>query len=220
VLTFQNGLTAPDQLAAVVGAEHVLIGTTIVETTIMEPGVVGHLSPGSLVTVAALDGLPTPSAELVAQTLSAAGITTTVAPDGHRALWEKAMVLIPIATITAVCQAPLGPIRDLPATRALLLTLIAEVNAVARARGYDLSAAQKRAGGMIDRVAPTMKASMARDFERGSRTELEALTGALLTMGDGLGVDVPATRTAYAILKLRENAVGAGSALGILGDKR
>jgi 2-dehydropantoate 2-reductase len=60
-----------------------------------------------------------------------------------------------------------------------------------------------------------MKASMARDFERGNRTELEALTGALVRMADAKGVDVPASRTAYAILKLREQALaGAGSPLG------
>ena len=33
---------------------------------------------------------------------------------------------------------------------------------------------------------------MARDFERGNRTELEALTGALVRLADAKGVDVPA----------------------------
>jgi len=50
-----------------------------------------------------------------------------------------------------------------------------------------------------------MKASMARDFERGNRTELEALTGALVRMAGARSVDVPAARTAYAILKLRQH---------------
>jgi ketopantoate reductase len=49
-----------------------------------------------------------------------------------------------------------------------------------------------------------MKASMARDFERGTRTELEALTGALVRMADAKGVHVSVSRAAYAILKLRE----------------
>src|SRR5438552_6071578 len=44
LLTLQNGLDAPDQVAAVVGKEHVLIGTTALETTILEPGVINHLS--------------------------------------------------------------------------------------------------------------------------------------------------------------------------------
>jgi 2-dehydropantoate 2-reductase len=204
LLTFQNGVSAPDQVAAIVGAEHVQIGTTGLETTIVEPGVIGHLSPGHYVSVSALDGPPTPSVELTAETLRGAGIKTTVAPDGRQALWEKALILMPMATITAVCQSALGPIRALPATRELTATLLAETAAVARAYGYDLPAASERAGSIIEHAAPTMKASMARDFERGTRTELEALTGALVRMADARGVSVPAARTAYAILKLRD----------------
>jgi 2-dehydropantoate 2-reductase len=105
-----------------------------------------------------------------------------------------------------VCRAPIGQIRDLPETRALVETLLDEVSAVARACGYDLPEARARAHAMLMEVAPPgMKASMARDFERGGRTELEALTGALVRMADARGVDVPATRTAYAILKLRQH---------------
>jgi 2-dehydropantoate 2-reductase len=224
LLTFQNGVVAPDQVAAIVGEQHVLIGTTGLETTILEPGVIGHLSPGHYVSVSALHGPPTPAVEHTAQALRDAGIQTTIAPDGHRALWEKAVLLIPMATVTAVCQAPLGPIRDLPETRQLTSTLIDEVGAVARACGYDLPAANERARSIIERAAPTMKASMARDFERGSRTELEALTGALVRMADERGVDVPATRTAYAVLKLRElapaQAAGFESRVGISADRR
>jgi 2-dehydropantoate 2-reductase len=205
LLTFQNGLDAPDQVAAIVGREHVLIGTTGLETTILEPGVIGHLSKWHFLTVSALDGPPTPQVDHVAEAFRSAGATVSVAPDGRRTLWEKAWALIPMATITAVCRAPIGEIRDLPETRALVETLLDEVSAVARARGYDLPEARARAHAMMMEIAPPgMKASMARDFERGGRTELEALTGALVRLADAQGVDVPATRTAYAILKLRQ----------------
>jgi len=59
-----------------------------------------------------------------------------------------------------------------------------------------------------------MTTSMARDFERGRRTELDALAGALVRLADAKGVDVPATRTAYAVLKLRARQE-AGSAEGL-----
>jgi 2-dehydropantoate 2-reductase len=209
LLTFQNGLDAPDQVAAAVGKEHVLIGTTALETTILEPGVIGHLSKFHFVTVSAFDGPPTPTVDHVAETLRRAGANVTVAPDGRQTLWEKALALIPMATITAVCRAPIGEIRDLPETRALIETLLDEVSALARACGYDLPDARARAHKMMIEVAPPgMKASMARDFERGGRTELEALTGALVRIADAQGVNVPATRTAYAILKLRQQVEG------------
>lgn len=224
LLTFQNGVDAPDQVARIVGEEYVLIGTTRLETTIVEPGVIGHLNQSHLVTVSALHGPPTPQVERLAETLRGASITVSVVDDGRRALWEKASVLIPTATITSVCRSSIGPIRDLPETRALTEALATEVTAVARAYGYELADPGGRAQLNFQTMPPSMKASMARDFERGRQTELEALTGALVRMADAKGVDVPASRTAYAILKLRQVAeieqAGAGLALGIAADRQ
>jgi 2-dehydropantoate 2-reductase len=218
LLTFQNGLDAPDQVADVVGSQRVLIGTTGLETTILEPGVIGHLSKGHYVFVAALHGPPTPSVVKVVEMLSGAGINASVAEDGRRALWEKAWVLLPMASITSVCRAPIGPIRDLPETRRLIEALLDEVTAVARAYGYDLPEARERARSIIETWPLTGTASMARDFERGKRTELEALTGALVRMADARGVDVPVARTAYALLKLRQ-IVAAGSEAGARNER-
>ena len=204
VLTFQNGLEAPDQVAAAVGEGRVLIGTTGLEVTVLEPGVVGHLADWHYVTVSTLNGPPSPRVDQTAETLRAAGINASVAPDGRRALWEKALILVPMATVTSVCRAAIGPIRDLPATRQLALTLLDEVTRVARACGYDLPEAHERARGTIENAPASMKASMARDFERGKRTELEALTGAVVRLAEARGIEVPTTRAAYAILKLRE----------------
>jgi 2-dehydropantoate 2-reductase len=64
----------------------------------------------------------------------------------------------------------------------------------------------------LDGVPATMKASMARDFDRGGRTELEALTGALVRLADAHGLEIPTTRTAYAILKLRAQTIGTAPA--------
>jgi 2-dehydropantoate 2-reductase len=204
LLTFQNGLDAPDLVADVVGQERVLVGTTIVETTILEPGVVGHLSTHHSVVVGSLVGAPTPAVASVVTTLLAAGIHASVAQDGRLALWEKAMGLMASATVTSVCRAPMGPIRDLPETRRLLEDVLDEVATVARAAGYDLTAGRQRMQAVFENWAPSGTTSMARDFERGNRTELEALTGALVRLADARGVDVPVARTAYAILKLRQ----------------
>jgi 2-dehydropantoate 2-reductase len=222
LLTFQNGLDAPDQVAEIVGKEHVLSGTTALETTILEPGVIGHLSKFHFVTVSSLDGPPTPMAEHVAETLRSAGAKVTVTLDGRQTLWEKAWALIPMATITAVCRAPIGEIRNVPETRALIETLLDEISAVALVCGYDLPEARARAHTMMMEIAPHgMKASMARDFERGGRTELEALTGAIVRLADAHGVNVPATRTAYAILKLRQQVeAGTVNEVGIAAGGR
>jgi 2-dehydropantoate 2-reductase len=209
LLTLQNGLDAPDRVAALVGAERVLIGTTALETTILEPGVIGHLTPVHQISVASFEGPPTPAVERTVDTLRGAGMNVNVAPDGRRALWEKAWLLIPMATLTSVCQSAIGPIREQPETRLMAQTMVREVGEVARACGYDLPEVTQRTLRSLDAVPATMKASMARDFERGGRTELEALTGALVRLADAQALEIPTTRTAYAILKLRAELAAA-----------
>jgi 2-dehydropantoate 2-reductase len=204
LLTFQNGVDAPDRVARIVGEDRVLIGTTGLESTILEPGVIAHLSQTHYVFVGALQGPPTSRVSSVVETLRAAGIDASVAADGHRALWEKAWLLVPMATITSVCRAPIGPIRELTETHRLVDQLVDEVSAVAKAHGYDLPEASQQARSIIYGWAYDGKSSMARDFERGNRTELEALTGTLVRMADAKGIDVPTARMAYALLKLRE----------------
>lgn len=203
LLTLQNGVEAPDQVAAVVGKDRVQIGTTRLETTILAPGVIGHLSNGHQVTVSALEGPPTERENWTVDTLRGAQINAVLVDDGRRALWEKASMLVPMATITSVCRSSIGPIRDLPETRALISAYLREIAAVARAYGYDVTASQAPSNLGPESAPPTMKASMARDFERGGRTELEALTGSIVRLAEARGIDVPATRTSYAILKLR-----------------
>jgi 2-dehydropantoate 2-reductase len=219
LVTFQNGLDAPDLAAAVVGEDRVLIGTTGIESTVLEPGVIGHLSDWHFVTVSSLDGPPTVRVEQIAELLGSAGINVSVVDDGRKALWEKALPLIPMATITSVCRAPLGPIRDLPETRHLTETLLDEVAAVGAAYGFDLADALERARGILRTAPAQMKASMARDFEKGGRTELEALTGALVRLAEARGIDVPANAACYAVLKLRQQLesrrAGAENVLGI-----
>ncbi len=204
LVTFQNGVDAPDRVAELIGADHVLIGTTGLETTILQPGVIGHLSAVHYVLVAALHGPPDARVRRVVEVLREAEINASEAADGHQALWEKAFVLIPMATMTSVCQAPIGPIRELPETNALLDALLDEVQAVAQVCGHELAPSRQRVRGIIDTWAFDGKASMARDFERGRPTELDAITGALVRLADARGVEVPVARTTYALLRLRE----------------
>src|SRR5207237_3256047 len=130
--------------------------------------------------------------ETIAAAFKAAGINVVVAPDGRRALWEKASLLVPMATCTAVCRASFGPIRELPETHALIVTLFGEFRAVAKACGFDLGGPQAGApaGLTLESAPPTMTTSMARDFERGRRTELDALAGAVVRLAEAKGVPV------------------------------
>src|SRR5439155_13144496 len=88
--TIQNGLDAPYDLAQVVGADRVIIGTAAIEATVLEPGVIGHLVPQHQVTLAELKGGPTPRLTQLVEDWRAAEIHLSTRPDGYAALWTKA----------------------------------------------------------------------------------------------------------------------------------
>jgi 2-dehydropantoate 2-reductase len=203
LLTLQNGVEAPDRVAEIVGAEHVLIGTTAIEATIVEPGVVAQLSPSHRLTVSELHGPPSPRVERLVETLDAAEINASVVADGRVALWQKAAALIPFAGLTTASGRPIGAIRALPEAYAALRDGIAETLALASACGHPVPGGIAAIDAITNAMAPTMTSSLARDFERGGRTELEALQGAVVRLGEQHGVPVPVTRALYATLRLR-----------------
>ena len=76
-----------------------------------------------------------------------------------------------------------------------------ETEAVAAKLGIELpiSIDQRMAG--AEKVG-AHKTSMLQDLEAGRPLELEAVVGAVVELGDRLGVPMPATRTVYACAKL------------------
>ena len=204
VLALQNGVDAPERLGGIVGADRVLIGTTVLEATVAEPGIVEQGGPPPRIVVGEPSGVVTARVEAIAAAFREAGVEVHVTTDPRRALWEKFVRLAPGATLTSACQAPIGALRDLPETAVLYRTLVAEAVAVGGAAGAGLpSDAVDAAWAWISALPGSMKTSMQRDFERGHRVELEELTGTIVRLGGRLGVSTPAFAVLYAVLKAR-----------------
>ena len=51
------------------------------------------------------------------------------------------------------------------------------------------------------------KTSMLQDFEAGRPLEIEAIVGAVVELGEKLGVPMPATKTVYACAKMLDRKV-------------
>jgi 2-dehydropantoate 2-reductase len=206
-LTLQNGLDAPDELARVAGRERVLVGTIAGEFTILEPGVVGHLTPVHSVSVSPYDAESGLRAHEIAGAMKHAGLHVSVVDDGLRALWQKACGLIPFATITAAADCAVGDFMGLPASRDLWEALLAEITAVAAACGYDLHEAVAGWRAFAQRAietSPAFTSSLARDLQAGRRTELEWLTGKIVRLSVQKSVPAPVHRALYGILKIKE----------------
>lgn len=210
VLPLQNGVEAPGQLAAALGADHVLGGLCQISSTVASPGSIRHVGLDPLVVLGELDNRPSLRVECLVQAFQRSGVRVEVAADIHLAMWEKFLFIAAIGGVGAVCRAPVGVFRSLSETRALLVAVMQETVAVAQARGVDLTDDSIRSRmAFIDSLAPHVMASLQRDIEAGKPSELDSLIGAVARLGAELGVPTPVSAQIYAsLLPLEKRARG------------
>ena len=201
VTSLQNGVDAAERIGAVVGLEHVLGGVTWISSAVAAPGVIRQVSQFRRVVLGELDGRITPRAEALYEAFTGAGITVELAEDIRKVLWTKFTFIAAISGVGSLTRLEIGDYRAVPETRALLVSLMCEVEAVARASGVALDADVVEATlALVDSVAPTIKPSMQRDVEAGRRSELDAMVGVIRRQGRELGVPTPAADVVYAAL--------------------
>jgi 2-dehydropantoate 2-reductase len=215
VVPLGNGVEAPAQLGAVLGREHILGGLCQISALIAGPGHIRHVGIEPYVAFGELDGGPGPGqgpSERVERLRAAfvrAGVAVEVPADIQAAMWNKFLFIAAFSGVGAVTRAPIGVIRSLPETRALLQGAMEEILAVARARGVALPAdsVEKRMA-FVDGLQPGVLASMQRDIMEGRPSELEAQSGAVVRMGRENGAPTPVHAFIYACLQPQELRAG------------
>ncbi len=206
-VSLQNGVDKDEVLARAIGREHVIGGVTHIAAVIAEPGVIAQTGKLQRVTLGELPrGAPTPRVNAIVDALKAGKVEAVASDDILKVTWEKFTFLTSLSGLTSLTRKPIGPIRQHPATRALLLDALRETAAVARAEGVALDAdLAERQMAMIDGLNPAMTSSRAGDLARGRRLELEWLSGAVVRRAAAHGIPVPAHRAIHAGLVLYAN---------------
>lgn len=210
VVPLQNGVEAPAQLAAVLGNDHVLGGLCGTFSWVTAPGRIRSIGTSNFIRFGELDGRSTARAEKLRAAFTRAGVRAEIPADIGRALWEKFLLVSSFGGIGAVSRAPIGVIRAVPQTRALLEACIGEARAVGCAHGVALpDGAVAETMALLDALPPAATTSMQRDIAAGRPSELEAWTGAVVRLGKGLGVPTPHHAAIYAgLLPLELQARG------------
>jgi len=192
VVPLQNGVEAPDQLAAALGAEHVLGGLCKIISSRVGPGHIRHAGMVPYVAMGELDNRPSERAERLRRAFERAGVTAEIPPDIRVAMWEKFLFIASFSGVGAVTRAPAGVMRSLPGTRHMLEQAMGEVLAVAHARGIAVpEEAISRTMALIDGLPPGGTASMQRDIIAGRPSELETQNGAVVRLGQEAGAATP-----------------------------
>ena len=206
LVSFQNGVLKDSYLRAAFDDSQLIGGVAYVATTVSEPGVIRRTGPLQRLIVGEFDGRRSARVEAFRSACVAGGINAEISSDIRREIWEKFVFLTGLSATTTTMRVPIGPIRENPQSRALLLDIMREVVAVGRAHGVPLPEdyAEQRLK-FADGVAPDMTSSMYHDLERGNRLEVRWLSGGVVELGHEAGVETPLNRAVAAILAVHAN---------------
>jgi 2-dehydropantoate 2-reductase len=188
VLPLQNGVTAAERLARIVGRQHVL----------------GYATSIPLHAIGELDGPVSSRVQQVWAILHGAGVEVEAVDDISVPLWNKLVAYAGISPLLAA-RVDIGQAAAAPDMRRLVWEASEEAAAVAEAEGVRLDAgAGNRALTVLDRYHqhnPRWRPSMLQDLDAGRRLELEDLVGVIVHKGTQQGIPTPVIRVCYMLLK-------------------
>lgn len=189
VVPLLNGVDHVTRLREVYG-DQVIAGSIRVESERVGPGHVVQVSPFAstdLAPVGALHG----TAEAIAAEMREAGLPCTVRDSEADVLWGKLALLAPFALATSSVQRPIGAVRQDPSLRRLMERVVYEVCAVGATEGARLDPEVFIEG--LQGMPADMQSSMQKDVAAGRPTELDAIAGPILRLGQKRGIPTPAT---------------------------
>ncbi len=210
ILLAQNGYGNFEAAARFIPSSRLVLGRVIfgAETTgwgaskvtvIADDVVIG--SPSNLIDLQVLEDF--------SAVFNAAGIPTRTSAEVMKFVWGKIIYNSALNPLGAILEVPYGKLAEISYTRTLMDNIIEEIFAVLQAHGQETlwpdAAVYRQA--FYEQMVPTTAlhhASMLQDIQRGRKTEIDALNGAVVKLGENYGVDTPVNKVIVALLKAKE----------------
>jgi 2-dehydropantoate 2-reductase len=215
VISLQNGLGNVEIVESIAGAgrslgARVIFGAAVPHpghvrvTVFADPTAIGPLRAGA---DPALDA----AARRWAATVDAAGVPAVYSDRLPALLWAKVFYNAALNPLGALLGVHYGRLAERSNSRAVMDRVIDEAWAVARGEGIELpwpDAAAYR-WEFYERLVPATyhhRSSMLQDLERGRRTEVDAINGAVWTRGARRGVATPYNELLTRLMRLQERS--------------
>jgi 2-dehydropantoate 2-reductase len=212
VVSLQNGVDNVERIYAASGI-HALPAVVYVASALPYPGYVKHSGRGELVVgelrnrtanrgASALDP---DRCQQVTELFTGAGVPCRISTDIEADLWSKFVMNCAANAVAAIGQTTYGAAVREAHTREVMVCLIEETIAVARASGVRLPPVDFVEAGLkfVESIGYATS-STAQDIARGKRTEIDSLNGFIVHRGAELGVPTPVNLTVHALVKLLE----------------
>ena len=206
VISLQNGVESHEQLGAVLGPSHILPGTYWASSHVISPGVIAEdvmaqISFGEIEDTESLRALE------IRKVFREAGIETEISSDPLQVIWQKFIVLSALAGITSASLTRPKELLQYQDARKMFCDAMAEALAVGLAKGIDLSENLVQESLEYVDSLPDFQNAMQGDYENGRATELDALSGAVISLGKQIGVATPVHSLLYSVLLPHKDGV-------------
>jgi 2-dehydropantoate 2-reductase len=199
VLPLQNGIEAADDLANVLGPQHVLGCSCVVIAKRTEPWAATCLGAHAHLEIGPISDSFAGELTSIAAALREARVSVTLSKDIRATLWRKFMLISSYGGVGVLSRQPVGVTSATPETAALIREAMTEVLAVGQAHGVALSYQDVESMmNVFNAFDPLTTSSMHRDLLAGRPSELEHQSGAVLRYGRAVGVPTPIHWCIYA----------------------
>ena len=187
-------------ISSAIAAPQVIGSIVYFSTEITAPGVVQHIE-GNRISLGEPDGSRSERSRKIAEALITAGLRAPVTMRLRHEIWVKVLGNASLNPVSALTRATLVQMVRDPGVCSVIRNIMEEVEAVSHKLGMELpvSIDQRIAG--AEKVGEH-KTSMLQDLEAGRPMELEALVGAVVELGEKVGLPMVCTRTVYNCTKL------------------
>jgi 2-dehydropantoate 2-reductase len=191
-------------ISAAIAARSVVGSIVYFATEIPSPGVIQHIE-GNRISLGEPDGTRSDRIRQIAEALIASGLRCPVTTRIRHEIWVKVLGNASFNPVSALTRATLAQMVRDPGASSVARNIMQEVEAVSQKLGMELpvSIDQRMAG--AEKVGEH-KTSMLQDLEAGRPMELEALVGAVVELGERVGLPMTVTRTVYNCTKLLAQA--------------
>lgn len=204
VMSLMNGIDSEDIIAQKIGMSHIVYSLIKVASHKEDSGY--QFNPET--TIGIILGEANPpynSARILAieNLFSASRLKFRITKNIRSEMWSKFRLNVCNNLPQAIIGAGLGCYKDSVHMQAIRDGMQHELEAIASAKGIDISLADKSSS-RGSAVPPTARFSTLQDLDAKRHTEIEMFSGTIMRMGKELGISTPYNEFAYHIIKALE----------------
>jgi len=201
-VSFQNGLGNTEILAKELGKNRAVQGTTSLGAFIKKPGTVFHTGAGKTY-LPASENL---KIEKLSSLLNRAGLKCKITKNASALVWKKLVVNSAVNPLTALLEVKNEALLENEIWRRFAIKTAEETASVART--LKLSLGTFEAGKELENVCKLTAAnrsSMLQDIQRGVKTEIDFIAGAVVREARKIHSDTPLNQFLWKHVSAKEN---------------